>query len=101
MCSQRQKHLPPAGKGVRVAYHRTDSKCLWPQLQLLPHPFSNSLTETSRFTMNSAVFSAAVHPNSSILVWGGEDNYIHVCNASTGAETGALLTLVGNRGSYC
>ena len=48
----------------------------------------HSFSEISKTTTTSSVHSAAVSPNGTTLVWGGLDNYIHVCNAATVAEIG-------------
>lgn len=51
----------------------------------------NRLKEVNKYTTSAAAYSSAISPNGSLLVWGGEDNYMHVCNAATGVETGKWL----------
>lgn len=50
------------------------------------------LKETQRYATSASAYSASISPNGNLLVWGGEDNYMHVCDAHSGEEMGAFLS---------
>lgn len=86
---QRLHHPPP--QGPRVSAPRQPFFSHFPSASTFILSSFSRLSELCRLPTRSPVYSASVHPNGNLLVWGGADNYVHVCNASTGDQTGVFL----------
>eukprot|EP00911_Craspedida_sp_UC1_P000279 UC1_evm1s213 len=48
---------------------------------------TGTLKTCFEYTMSCNVYSACVHPEGRTLVWGGEDNYLHVCDVASGKQS--------------
>lgn len=50
------------------------------------HLDGETLAVVHTYATSCPVFTSAIHPGNDMFVWGGEDNYIHVCDFATGAQ---------------